>query len=44
MGDRVKCGICGADMVLIGARTIAGTKYEILKCEECHHEIARSVE
>lgn len=44
MGEQVKCGICGADMALIDTRNIAGTKYEILKCGECHHEIARSAE
>jgi len=44
MTGKNKCEICGGKLVKIRDEIISDTRYIILKCEKCHHEVARSIE
>jgi DNA-directed RNA polymerase subunit RPC12/RpoP len=36
------CSKCKIEMKLLREEIISGTKYKILKCEKCNHQIARA--
>lgn len=36
-----KCEICGGKLIKVREKIIGDTTYFILKCEKCHHEVAR---
>ncbi|MBW2975944.1 hypothetical protein KY347_00700 [Candidatus Woesearchaeota archaeon] len=36
------CRKCKIEMGVVREQVIAGTKYRILKCEKCRHEVARA--
>ena len=36
------CKKCKVEMELIREQVVAGTKYKVLKCEKCKHEVARA--
>ena len=36
------CKKCKQEMEVLREEVIAGTKYKILKCERCKHQIARA--
>ena len=36
------CKKCKVEMKVLEEKIIAGTKYNILKCEKCKHQIARA--
>lgn len=40
VGDNY-CKKCKKEMELLREEIIAGTKYNILKCKECKHQVAR---
>ncbi len=37
-----KCELCDGKMVEKETQEVAGTRYRILKCEKCKHQVARS--
>jgi len=42
MSEDNTCNKCKTEMELIREDNIKGTKYKILKCEKCKHQIARA--
>ena len=40
MGDN-RCEICGGKMIKTRTETIVKEEYDVLKCEKCHHTVAR---
>lgn len=36
------CKKCKIEMKLLREEIIAGTKYRVLKCENCKHQVARA--
>ena len=36
------CEKCKVEMKLLEEKIVSGTKYKILKCEKCKHQIARA--
>jgi len=36
------CEKCKVEMKLLEEKIIADTKYEILRCEKCKHQVARA--
>ncbi|GEM_PF-1397344 len=37
-----KCSLCGGDLIKVREEVVSGTKYFILKCEKCGHEVAKT--
>lgn len=42
MAEGNLCNICKQEMNILREQIVAGTKYKILKCEKCEHEVARA--
>ncbi len=42
--DFGRCSLCGGKLVKVREEIISGTKYFILKCENCGHEVAKTKE
>jgi len=42
MPENNLCENCKIEMGLLREEDIRGTKYKILKCEKCNHQIARA--
>jgi DNA-directed RNA polymerase subunit RPC12/RpoP len=42
--EKEKCNLCKGEMELIRTDEIKGTKYDILKCKNCNHQVARHAE
>jgi len=36
------CNKCKQEMEILREEIVSGTKYKILKCEKCKHQIARA--
>jgi len=41
MPEENVCEKCNQEMLLLRERIISGTKYKILKCGKCRHQVAR---
>ena len=41
MAENFECPLCKNEMELIETKIVADTKYKVLKCKKCHHQIAR---
>ena len=41
MGDNY-CKKCKIEMKLLREEIVSGTKYNVLKCEKCKHQVARA--
>jgi|TARA_B100001964_G_C14213570_1_gene591623 hypothetical protein len=42
MADNDLCKKCRIEMKFLREEVIADTKYKILKCEKCKHQVARA--
>ena len=42
MADTNICEKCKKEMQVLREQVIADTKYKILKCEKCKHQVARA--
>ena len=42
MAEDNLCKKCKTEMKLLREELISGTKYKILKCEKCKHQVARA--
>lgn len=40
--DKFECPLCKSEMEIIETKIVANTKYKILKCKKCHHQIAKN--
>lgn len=40
----MKCELCNGRLIKKAVKVIKGTKYQILKCDNCKHIIARHLE
>ena len=42
MNEDNYCKKCKVEMKVLEEKIILGTRYKVLKCEECKHQIARA--
>lgn len=42
MNEDNYCKKCKVEMKVLEEKIISGTRYKVLKCEECKHQIART--
>ena len=36
-----KCDVCNGKLILTGKKEVAGTRYNILKCEKCNKQVVK---